>query len=108
VDIAAGESLEQEPPLPGTAPPRSRIRRRAVSVRGTVRGRGARLADESAPRPAPALPADVQFVIGALMLVIVAAAVIIGFIVSSLLVGVIIGAVGLIVIVSSVWMSRRY
>jgi hypothetical protein len=109
VDIAAGESLEQEPSPPGTAPPRRRVRRRrAVSVRGTVRRRGARLADEDGPGPAAELPADVQFVVGALMAVTVAAAIIIGLIVSSLLVGVIIGAVGLLVIVSSVWMSRRY
>jgi hypothetical protein len=109
VDIAAGESLQQEPALPGTAPPRRQVRRRrAVSVRGTARGRrGARLAEWGGPGPGPELPADVQFVVGALMAVTVAAAILIGFIVSSLLVAVIIGAVGLLVIVSSVWMSRR-
>jgi hypothetical protein len=109
VDIAAGESLQQEPALPGTAPPRTRVRqRRTIYVRGTARGRrGARLAEGDGPGPGPELPADVQFVVGALMAVIVAAAIIIGFIVSSLLVAVIIAAVGLLVIVSSVWMSRR-
>jgi hypothetical protein len=110
VDIAAGESLRQEPALPGTAPPRTRVRpRRTVYVRGTARGRrGARLAEGDGPGPGAELPADVQLVVGALMAVTVAAAIIIGFIVSSVLVAVIIGAVGLIVIMSSAWMSRRY
>ncbi len=109
VDIAAGESLQQEPAWPGTAPPRRRVGRRTVYVRGTARGRrGARLAEGDGPGPGAELPADVQLVVGALMVVVIAAAIIIGFIVSSLLVAVIIGAVGLVVIVSSVWMSRRY
>jgi hypothetical protein len=109
VDIAAGESLRPEPALPGTAPPRTRVRRRrTVYVRGTARGRrGAGLAEGDGPGPGAELPADVQFVVGALMAVTVAAAIIIGFIVSSLLVAVIIGAAGLLVIASSVWMSRR-
>ena len=109
VDIAAGESLRQEPTLPGTGPPRGRVRRRrVVYVRGAARdGRGARLAEGGGPGPGAEFPADVLFVVGALMAVTVAAAIIIGFIVSSLLVAVIIGAVGLLVIVSSVWMSRR-
>jgi hypothetical protein len=105
VDIAAGESLRQEPALPGTAPPRRQVRRRrVVYVRGT---RGARLAEGDGQGPGPELPADVQLVVGALMAVTVAAAIIIGFLVSSLLVAVIIGAAGLLVIASSVWMSRR-
>ena len=110
VDIAAGESVRQEPALPGTAPPRGRIRRRrAVSVPGTARGRrDAGLAEGDGRKPAAELPADVLFVVGALMVVVIAAAIIIGFIVSSLLVAVIIGVVGLLSIVSSVWMSRRY
>jgi hypothetical protein len=109
VDIAAGESLRQEPALSGTAPPRGRVRqRRVIYVGGTSRGRrGARLAEGDGPGPGAEFPADVQLVIGALMAVTVAAAIIIGFIVSSLLVAVIIGAVGLVVIMSSVWMSRR-
>ncbi len=109
VDIAAGERLRQEPALPGTAPPRGRVRRRRmVYVPGTARGgRGARLAEGGGPGPGAELPADVLFVVGALMAVTVAAAIIIGFIVSSLLVAVIIGAVGLLVIMSSVWMARR-
>ncbi len=110
VDIAAGESLRQEPALPGTAPPWRRVRRpRAASVYGTARGRrGAGLAEGDDPGPGATLPADVQFVVGALMAATVAAAIIIGFIVSSLLVAVIIGAVGLLLIMSSVWVSRRY
>ena len=109
VDIAAGESLQQEPALSGTAPPRSRVRqRRVIYVRGAERGRrGARLAERDGPGPGAELPADVQLVVGALMAVTVAAAIIIGFLVSSLLVAVIIGAAGLLVIASSVWMSRR-
>ena len=79
-----------------------------VYVPGTARGgRGARLAEGGGPGPGAELPADVLFVVGALMAVTVAAAIIIGFIVSSLLVAVIIGAVGLLVIMSSVWMARR-
>ena len=109
VDIAAGESLQQEPARTGTAPPRSRVRqRRVIYVRGTARGRrGARLAERDGPGPGAELPADVQLVVGALMVVTVAAAIIIGFLVHSLLVAVIIGAVGLLVIASSVWMARR-
>jgi hypothetical protein len=109
VDIAAGESLEQEPLPPGTAPPRRRVRRRAAaSGYGRARRQGAGLAEGDGPRPEAGLPADVQFVVGALMAVTIAAAIIVGFIVSNLLVAVIIGVVGLLVIVSSVWMSRRY
>ncbi len=108
VDIAAGESLQQEPARPGTAPPRRRVRRpRAASVYGTARRRGVRLANADAPERPRDFPADVQFVIGALMVATVAAAIIIGFIVSSLLVAVIIGAVGVLVIMGSAWMSRR-
>jgi hypothetical protein len=125
VDIAAGESLEQEPPLTGTARPRRRRgtasgygaprrRRRAASGYGPPRGygalrrRGGGLGDGDAPEPAADLPADAQFVVGALMAVVVAAAIIVGFIVSSLIVAVIIGAAGILVIVSTVWISHHY
>jgi hypothetical protein len=105
----AGIAPEPEPAQPGTAPPRRRVRRpRAASVYGTARRRGIRLANADAPERPTDFPADVRFVIGALMVATVAAAIIIGFIVSSLLVAVIIGAVGLLVIMSSAWMSRRY
>jgi hypothetical protein len=109
MDTAAGESPQQEPFQPGTAPPRRRVRRpRAASVYGTARRRGIRLANADAPERPTDFPADVRFVIGALMVATVAAAIIIGLIVSSLLVAVIIGAVGVLVIMSSAWMSRRY
>jgi hypothetical protein len=115
MDTGAGERLAEEPSLTGTVPPRRRIRRRtAVSGYGPPRRYGAprrrraRLADEDYPEPGPELPADEQFVVGALMVVTIAAAIIIGFIVSSLVVAVIIGAIGLLVIAGTVWMKRRY
>ncbi len=121
VDIAAGESLEQEPPLAGTVPPRRRARqRRAASGYrppreygtprgyGTPRRRGAMLRDGNAPEPAAGLPAGTQFVVGALTAVVIAAAIIVGYIVSSLIVAVIIGAVGILVIAASVWISHHY
>jgi len=108
-DTGAGESLTEEPPLTGTEPPWRRARRRmAVSGNGPARRRRARLADEDGPRPGPELPADEQLVVGALMVVTIAAAIIMGFIVSSVIVAVIIGAVGLLVIAGTVWMKRRY
>jgi hypothetical protein len=55
----------------------------------------------------PALPADVQFVVGALVAVTVAAAIIVGVLVHSFLVALIIAVVGFVVITSSVWLSRR-
>lgn len=122
VDIAAGESLAQEPPPPGAAVPRRRTRRREAApgrVRAYRQGRatpGYGRARSRRGRPvggadvgaAPEMPADAQFVVGALMLVTVAAAIIIGFIVSSLLVAVIIGAVGILVIFGIVWITHRY
>ena len=115
VDAGAGESLAEEPPLIGTVPPRRRVRRRtAVSGYGPPRRYGAprrrrsQFADEDALKPGAELPADEQLVVGALMAVTVAAAIIIGFIVSSLVVAVIVGAVGLLVIAGTVWMVRRY
>jgi hypothetical protein len=121
VDIAAGESLAQEPPPVGPVPPPRRVRRsRAASGYGIPRRygaprgyglprrRGARLAGGEDTGAAPELPADTQFVVGALMAVVVAAAIIIGFIVSSLIVAVIIGAVGILVIASMAWITHRY
>ena len=55
----------------------------------------------------PALPGDVQFVVGALVLVTVAAAIIVGVLVHSFLVALIIAVIGFVVITSSVWLSRR-
>jgi hypothetical protein len=109
MDTGTGESLAEEPPLTGTVPPRRRVRRRiAVSGYGPPRRRRARLADEDGPQPGPELPADEQLVVGALTVVTIAAAIIIGFIVSSLVVAVIVGAIGLLVIAGTVWMVRRY
>jgi hypothetical protein len=61
----------------------------------------------SGVRPGPETPADVQFVVVALAIVIVAAAIIIGFLVHSVIVAVIIAAVGLLAVFSTVWFSRR-
>jgi hypothetical protein len=113
VDIAAGDTLIPEPepePLPGdawpTAVPRRRVRRRAaVPVGATSRRWTARRAGMR--DTGPALPADVQFVVGALILVTVAAAIIVGVLVHSVLVAVIIAVVGLVVITSSIWLSRH-
>jgi hypothetical protein len=129
-DIMAGEGLEQEPILAETAPRRRRAgpraaasgpraaasgrrmaasgQRMAASGRRAVRRRGARGAEGAETEPGAELPADAQLVIGALMVVVVAAAIIIGFLASSVLVAVIIGAVGLLVVLSAVWMSHRY
>ena len=119
VDIAAGETLIPEPepePLPGgagptgewppTAVPRRRVRRRAaVPVAATSRRWTARRAPMR--DSGPALPGDVQFVVGALVVVTVAAAIIVGVLVHSVLVALIIAVVGFVVITSSVWLSRR-
>jgi hypothetical protein len=57
--------------------------------------------------PGQETPADVQLVVGGLMAVTIAAAIIIGVLVHSVIVAVIIGAVGLLAILSTVKMSRR-
>jgi hypothetical protein len=121
--VIAGEGLEREPILAEAAPPRRRVRRRTAAPGygrarrrgasaaygyGRTRRRGAGLADGSAPEPAGELPADAQLVVGALIAVVIAAAIIIGFLASSVLVAVIIGAVGVLLVMSTVWMSHRY
>ena len=114
VDIAAGESLLEEPmpavdPVTGTVPRRRRTRPRVSSgVRVPPRVRSwaaARMASENSP--GPQMPADVQFVVGALAFVFVAVAIIIGILVHSLLVAIVIAAIGLGVVFSSVWFSQR-
>jgi hypothetical protein len=55
----------------------------------------------------PAVPSDVQFVVGGLILVTVAAAIIVGVLVHSVIVALIIAIVGFVVITSSIWLSRR-
>lgn len=116
-DMVTGEGLEQEPILSGTAPRRRRAVRRAAAPgyrRAAAPGyrrarrRSAGLADVSAPEPEGDLPADAQLVVGALLVVVIAAAVIIGFLASSVLVAVIIGAAGVLVVMSTVWLSHRY
>ena len=115
VDIAAGETLIPEPDpggfgptgeWPPTAVPRRRVRRRAAVPVGTTSRRWT--ARRTAMRESgPALPADVLFVVGALVAVTVAAAIIVGVLVHSVLVALIIAVVGFVVITSSVWLSRR-
>lgn len=104
VNIAAGEGLRRDAP---TAPPRRARPSRSTRVRvpSRVRVWGPRPA--SGVRPGPETPADVQFVVVALAIVIVAAAIIIGFLVHSVIVAVIIAAVGLLAVFSTVWFSRR-
>ena len=115
VDVAAGESLTAEP-LPGDAgpapagpqavpPPRRRVRRRAATPPGTAARRWAvRRAALDGP---PQTPADVQFVVGALIAVAIAVAIIIGVLTSSLLVALIIAVVGSLLVLSTVWIQRR-
>ena len=96
-DIGAGESLVPEP-LPADAGPAAPVRtaaRRWVIRRTTL--------DTSGPET----PADVKFVVGALVAVTVAAAIIVGVLVSNAIVALIIAVIGLLAIFSTVWMSRR-
>jgi hypothetical protein len=97
VDIGAGESPASEP-LPAGARPMAPVRnaaRRWVIRRTTL------------DTPGPQTPADVKFVVGALVAVTVAAAIIVGVLVSNAIVALIIAVVGLLAIFSTVWMSRR-
>jgi hypothetical protein len=110
VDIAAGETLAQEPLPAGAGPaataPRRRVRRSAAApVRVTTRRWRARPA--SPDDPGPETPGDVRFVVGAMIAVTVAAAIIIGVLVSSAIVAVIIAVVGVLVILSTVRFARR-
>lgn len=112
VDIAAGESLLEEP-LPSAdsvsgTPARGRNRRRAPSgVRVPPRVRAWAAGKAGEDRPGPKTPAEVQFVIGALASAAVAVAIIIGVLVHSLIVALIIAAVGLFAVFSFVRMSHR-
>ena len=93
VDTGAGES-----PLPAGAGPAAPVRaaaRRWVIRRTTLDTQG------------PETPADVKFVVGALVAVTVAAAIIVGVLVSNAIVALIIAVIGLLAIFSTVWMSRR-
>jgi hypothetical protein len=112
VDLAAGETLAREPvpagagPATTAAPRRRRARRSAAApVRTVTRRRVIRPA--RADYPGEETPADVQLVVGGLIAVTIAAAIIIGVLVHSVIVAVIIGAVGLLAILSTVKMSRR-
>jgi len=115
VDVTAGESLVAEP-LPGDAgpatggpqavpPPRRRVRRRAATPAPTAARRWA--ARRAALDGPPQTPADVQFVVGALIAVAIAVAIIIGVLTSSLLVALIIAVVGSLLVLSTVWIQRR-
>lgn len=55
----------------------------------------------------PQTPADVQFVVGALIAVTIAVAIIVGVLASSLLVALIIAVVGSLLVLSTVWIQRR-
>jgi hypothetical protein len=57
--------------------------------------------------PPSGIPTDVTFVIGLIALAVIAIAIIVGVLVSSLVVGLIIAVVGVLVVVGSVWMSRK-
>jgi hypothetical protein len=128
VNVAAGESLVSQPPQ-GTmspsaaigtqAPPRGgrwarapregqprQLRQRQTRVRVPNRVRVARPASPPG-YPPKAVPNDVQFVIGAIALVIVVAAIIIGVLASSVIVAVIIAVIGLLALSGSMWMARR-
>ena len=113
-DVAAGESLVPEPrpagagsAPPQAVPPRRRVRRGAAApVRAvTRRWRGRPASPEY--NAGPETPGDVQFVVGALIVVIVAAAIIVGVLVSSAIVAVIIAVVGALAVLSTVWFARR-
>ena len=102
-DSAAGGSLAPGP-LPLGGGQRGDRQRGAglsrVSPRHWVRR--SRLSDQG-----PQTPADVQFVVGALVVVTIAAAFIIGLLTSSAIVGVVVAVLGCLVVLSTVWMSRR-
>jgi hypothetical protein len=110
VDIGAGETLAQEPPPAGAwpaaaPPPRRRGRRSAAAPVRRVTRRWVRPA--SPDYPGPETPADVKFVVGALIAVTVAVSIIVGVLVSNVIVAVIIAVIGTLVILGSVWTSRR-
>jgi hypothetical protein len=107
---ATGRSRPGATPAAGRSRPaawgatRQRVTSR-VRIPPRARGRAARPAESGYPEPG--LPLDVQIVVGALAIVAVAAAIIIGALVHSVIVAVIIAVVGLLAIFSTVWMSRR-
>jgi hypothetical protein len=109
VDIGAGETLAQEPlpagGWPAAPPPRRRVRRSAAAPVRTVTRRWVRPA--SPDYPGPETPADVQFVVGALIAVTIAVAIIVGVLVSNVIVAVIIAVIGILAILSTVRLSRR-
>jgi hypothetical protein len=112
-EVLAEEPLTAAPPgAAGTVAPR-RTRTRVTSrVRIPTRGRrAARVwsAEEEGPgyKEGPGTPTDVVLVVGAMAIAIVAVAIIIGVLVHSGTVAVIIGLIGLLVLFSTVWMSRR-
>jgi hypothetical protein len=132
VDVAAGEHLTEEPipvsdtvtavrstgltdaaakrPLRQQAKRRwsGRARRRAPSrARVSPRGQARVPAKAFWGAPGPEVPKEVRLVAGALAIAAVLAAIIVGLLLHSLIATVIIGAIVLLVIFSSVWLSRR-
>lgn len=110
VDIAAGESLAQEPPVAPAAAARAappRRVRRGVPVPARVAARSWRARPAAPDAAGPEVPGDVQFVVGALIAATVAIAVIIGVLVSSAIVAVVIAVVAILAILSTVWFARR-
>jgi hypothetical protein len=115
VDVAAGERLAPEAwpadagpaaAAQGAPPRRRRVRRSAAApVRTVTRRWVGRPASPEAP--GPETPADVKFVVGALIAVTVAAAVIVGVLVSSAIVAVVIAVIGILAIFGTVWTSSR-
>ncbi len=118
VDLSAGESLLEEP-LPLTdAPPAvivapvtpaaGRTRRRVPSrVRVPARVRVQTAQPAEAAGVESGMPADVQLVLGALSIAVIAVGIIVGVLVHSMTVAIIIAVVGPVAIYSSAWMSRR-
>jgi hypothetical protein len=112
VDLGAGEHVIQE----RAAPPPQRARRRPLTAPRTAprvrmprrvrRVAAARPASEGYGPPTE-LPTDVTLVVGLIALAVVAIAIIVGVLVSSLVVGLIIAVLGVLVVFSSVWMSRK-
>jgi hypothetical protein len=110
-----GEGLAREPlpagaapggPGPGRTRPRLASRLRVPpSIRMPARGRAARA--DPVYSAGPVTPPDVQLVIIALALVVIAAAVIIGVLVSSAIVAVIIAVIGLLAIAGGLWIAHR-
>jgi hypothetical protein len=126
VDITAGEHLTQEPiPLADSVetvkstgltaaaagkPLRQQVKRRSsgrTRRRAPARGQARAPGQLTGGTPGPEIPEDVRLVVGAIAIVAVLAAIIVGILLHSLTATVIIAAIALLAIFSSVWLSRR-